>query len=39
MQDKPFVQRNDKNDKVTVYINQSIKAPTIVVLDEDKNNL
>ena len=39
MQDKPFVQRNDKNDKVTVYINQAIKAPTIVVLDEDKNNL
>lgn len=28
----------EKSDKV-VFVNQAIKAPTIVVLDEDKNNL
>ena len=43
MQDKPFVQKNDRGDKSDrsniVYINQYIKAPTIVVIDEDKTNL
>jgi hypothetical protein len=43
MQENSFVQknnngRNDKNDRV-VFTNQAIKAPTIVVIDEDKNNL
>jgi hypothetical protein len=42
MQENSFVQKNnnrsEKSDKV-VFTNQAIKAPTIVVIDEDKNNL
>ncbi len=35
MQHKSFAKRNDRK----TYTNQSIKAPTIVIVDEDKNNL
>jgi len=35
MQQKSFAKRNDR----MVYTNHSIKAPTIVIVDEDKNNL
>ncbi len=35
MQQKPFVKRNDR----MVYTNQNIKAPTIMIVDEEKNNL
>ena len=48
MSERTFVSKNnisrdrdtnrEKNDKI-VFVNQAIKAPTIVVLDEDKNNL
>jgi hypothetical protein len=48
MSERTFVSKNnisrdrdtnrEKSDKV-VFVNQAIKAPTIVVLDEDKNNL
>lgn len=48
MQDRSFTPRDnnfrennnkqDKNDRIT-FTNQAIKAPTIVVIDEDKNNL
>lgn len=47
MQEKSFVQRGEKNDRndrndnkaAVTYINQYIKAPTIVVIDDDKTNL
>jgi len=46
MPEKDFIPRDnnsrdnnrDKNDKF-VFVNQAIKAPTIVVIDEEKNNL
>ena len=48
MSERTFVSKNnisrdrdtnrEKNDKI-VFVNQAIKAPTIVVIDEDKNNL
>lgn len=36
MQQKTFSKRNDR---MMVYTNHSIKAPTIVIVDEEKNNL
>lgn len=46
MQEKSFNSRGndsrdhnkERGDKV-IFVNQAIKAPTIVVIDEDKNNL
>lgn len=48
MSERTFVSKNnisrdrdtnrEKNDKI-VFVNQAIKAPTIVVIDDEKNNL
>ena len=46
MPEKNFIQRDnysrdnnrEKSDK-NVFVNQAIKAPTIVVIDDEKNNL